>query len=110
VWTAAAVPGRVRASASFHGWGLVKPENPNSPHKLFEKTRAGYIFAIGKNDDEKAPEEKNVLREAAAAAKRPAEVEVYPATHGWMLPDSAVYDAAQAERGWARMTALFAAL
>jgi carboxymethylenebutenolidase len=51
-----------------------------------------------------------VLREAAAAAKRPAEVEVYPATHGWMLPDSAVYDAAQAERGWARMTALFAAL
>jgi carboxymethylenebutenolidase len=56
VWTAAAVPGRVRAAASFHGWGLVKPENPNSPHKLFEKTRASYIFAIGKNDDEKTPE------------------------------------------------------
>lgn len=110
VWTAAAVPDRVRAAASFHGWGLVKPDDPQSPHKLFGKTRARYLFAIGRNDDEKAPDEKNMLREAAAAAGRPAEVEVYPAAHGWMHPDSPVYDPVQAERGWARMSALFATL
>jgi carboxymethylenebutenolidase len=109
VWTAAAVPERVRAGASFHGWRLVTDE-PQSPHRMLGRTRARYIFAIGKNDDAEAPEEKNVLREAAAAAGRPAEVEVYPAVHGWMLPDARAYDAAQAERGWARMSALFAAL
>jgi dienelactone hydrolase len=38
-------------------------------------------------------------------------VEVYPATHGWMLIDNTTaYDAVQAERGWARMSALFATL
>jgi dienelactone hydrolase len=37
-------------------------------------------------------------------------VEVYPATHGWMLMDSRAYDAAQAERGWERMSAVFASL
>jgi len=110
VWTAAAVPRRVRAAASFHGWGLVKPEDPQSPHKLLGQTRARYLFAIGRNDDEKAPEEKIILREAAAAAGRPAEVEVYLADHGWMHPDNAVYNAVQAERGWARMSALFATL
>lgn len=109
VWTAAAEPGRVRAAASFHGWRLVTDE-PQSPHKLLSVTRARYLFAIGRNDDAEAPEEKIVLREAAAAAGRPAEVEVYPATHGWTLPDSTAYDAPEAERAWARMSALFAAL
>jgi carboxymethylenebutenolidase len=110
VWTAAAVPQRVRQVASFHGWALVKPEDPQSPHKLFGKTRASYLFAIGSNDDEKDPVEKNVLRGALAAAGRPAEVEVYPVPHGWMTPDADVYDAVQAERGWAHMSAMFAKL
>ncbi|HVH01436.1 MAG TPA: dienelactone hydrolase family protein [Amaricoccus sp.] len=35
-----------------------------------------------------------------------AEVEVYPADHGWMPPDAARHDEAQAERGWARLLAL----
>ena len=107
VWTAAAVPARVGAAASLHGWNLVKPDDPQSPHRMLGRTRARYLFAIGRNDDEKAPEEKTVLREAAAAAGRPAEVEVYPAAHGWMLIDSTAYDAAAAERAWARMSALF---
>jgi carboxymethylenebutenolidase len=109
VWTAAAVPARVHAAASLHGWRLVT-DDAQSPHKLLAKTQARYLFAIGQNDDAEAPAEKNVLREAAAAAGRPAEVEVYPATHGWMLIDSTAYDAAQAERAWARMNALFATL
>jgi carboxymethylenebutenolidase len=109
VWTAVAVPGRVRAAASLHGWRLVT-DQPQSPHRLLGSTKARFLFAIGENDDKEAPEEKNELRRAAAAAGRPSEVEVYPAAHGWMLMDGKAYDAAAAERAWARMSALFATL
>ena len=47
------------------------------------------------------------LRAAFAAAKRPVELEVYPANHGWCPPDSTVYDRAQAEKAWGRMLAMF---
>jgi carboxymethylenebutenolidase len=110
VWTAAAVPGRVRAAASLHGGGLVKPNDPQSPHNLLKQTQARYLFAIAEDDDEKAPEVKTALREAAASAGRKAEVEVYPAAHGWTVVDSPAYDAAEAERAWARMSAMFEAL
>ena len=108
VFTAAAVPARVRAAASLHGGGLVKPDDPQSPHQLLARTRASYLFAIGQNDDAKEPNVKTVLRQAAEQAGRPAEVEVYPADHGWTVIDSPSYDKAAAERAWDRMSALFA--
>jgi carboxymethylenebutenolidase len=104
--TAAAVPERVGAAASFHGGGLVT-EAPDSPHRLVPQLRAHYLFAIAENDDAREPTAKNVLRDAFAAAGLPAEIEVYPAAHGWCPPDSPVYDEAQAERAWRRMLALF---
>ena len=110
VWTAAAVPGRVGAAASLHGGGLVKAGDPQSPHNLLAVSRARHLFAFGQDDDAKAPDVKTALREAAAAAGRPAEVEVYPANHGWTVLDSPSYDAADAERAWQRMSALFATL
>ena len=110
VWTAAAVPGRVRAAASLHGGGLVRPDDANSPHRLLDETQARYLFAIAQDDDAEAPGVKAALREAAAAAGRPAEVEVYPADHGWTVIDSPAYDAAAAERAWARMSVLFGTL
>jgi carboxymethylenebutenolidase len=110
VRTAAAVPGRVGAGASFHGAGLVDPEaGADSPDKLLAKTRAAYVFAIAQNDDARAPDDKTVLKAAAAAAGRPAEIEVYPAQHGWCTIDAPIYDEVQAERAWARMLALFQA-
>jgi carboxymethylenebutenolidase len=104
--TAAALPERVKAAASFHGGGLVT-QNPDSPHLLVPQMKAQYLFAIAENDDMREPETKNVLREAFASAKLPAEIEVYPAAHGWCPPDSAVHDETQAERAWSRMLALF---
>ena len=105
--TAAARADRVRAAASFHGAGLVGVE-PDSPNNLLARTRASYLIAIAANDDARAPTEKDVLRAAAAAAHRPAEIEVYAGTmHGWCPPDSKVYNQPQAERAWARMLALF---
>lgn len=109
VRTAAAVPERVRAAASFHGGALVT-DAPDSPHRLLASTKASYLFAIARNDDARAPGDKDALREAAKAAGRPAEIEVYNADHGWCTLDAPVYDKTEAERAWGRMLALFKTL
>jgi carboxymethylenebutenolidase len=105
--TAAALPDRIGAGASFHGGGLVT-DKPDSPHLLVPKMKAAFLFAIATNDDEKQPEAKNVLRETFAKANLPAEIEVYEgALHGWCPPDSQVYNEAQAEKAWSRLLAVF---
>jgi len=63
--------------------------------------------AIARNDDQKQPDAKDVLKKAFAAAKRPAVVEVYPADHGWCVPGSQAYDQASAERAWAELLRLY---
>ena len=104
-YAAHARPDRVQAAASFHGGGLVR-EDGDSPHKILEKGSA-YLIAIAKNDDEKVPEEKTVLREAATAGGIKAEIEVYGGDHGWCVLDNPTYDEAEAERAWARLLALY---
>jgi len=104
---AAAIPDRIGAGGSFHGGGLATDE-PDSPHLLADKMKAGFLIAIAENDDERNPEEKVRLREAFDAADVSAEIEVYDGTlHGWCPPDSAVYNEAKAEKAWSRMLALF---
>jgi carboxymethylenebutenolidase len=105
--TAATFPDRIGAGASFHGGNLVT-DKPDSPHLLVPKLKAHYLFAIAENDDKQQPEAKDKLREAFAAVKLPAEIEVYAgAMHGWCPPDMASYNEAQAEKAWGRMLALF---
>ena len=107
--TAAELPDRIGAGASFHGGGLVT-DKPESPHLLVPKIKAQYLFAIAENDDQRQPEAKTALRIAFAKANVPAEIEVYAGTlHGWCPPDSRVYNDAQAEKAWNRMLALFGA-
>lgn len=104
--TAAAVPARVGAVASFHGGGLVTP-NPNSPHLQAAATKAQFLVAIAENDDKRSPADKDVIRETFAKAGVQAEIEVYPAAHGWCPPDSTVYSEPQAEKAWGRLLALY---
>ena len=105
--TAATVPDRIGAGASFHGGGLAT-DKPNSPHLLIPTMSADYLIAVAQNDDERSPETKDVLRDAFAATNNKAEIEVYAgAQHGWCPPDSAVYNEAQANRAWERKLALF---
>jgi len=114
VKTAAAVPDRIGAGASFHGGGLVT-DKPDSPHLLAPKIRARMYFAVASNDDERQPDAKDKLREAFAVAKVPAEIEVFPnAKHGWCVPDmppgedgKPVYSEPDAERAWAKLVALY---
>jgi len=105
--TAAAVPERVGAVGSFHGGGLVT-NMPNSPHLQAAKSKAQFLIAIAQNDDERAPTDKDVLKDTFAKANLPAEIEVYAAAHGWCPPDSGVYNEALAEKAWGRLMALYA--
>jgi carboxymethylenebutenolidase len=104
--TAAAVAERVGAAATFHGGGLVSNKE-DSPHKLIPKMKAQFLIAIAENDDERDPESKTALKEAFAEAKLVAEIEVYPAGHGWCPPDTRVHNVEQADKAWNRMLALF---
>ena len=108
IYSAAAVPERVKAAASFHGGGLATDKG-DSPHLMLQRGHH-YLIAIAQNDDAKQPEAKNILRTAADKIGANAEIEVYPADHGWCVPDSPVYNAAQAERAWERLLALYAKL
>lgn len=105
--TAAAVPERVGAVASFHGGGLVR-DMANSPHLQASKTKAQFLVAIADNDDKRAPKDKETLKEIFAQVKLAAEIEVYTgAAHGWCPPDSGVYNEPQAEKAWSRLLALY---
>jgi carboxymethylenebutenolidase len=111
--TAAAVPNRVGAGASFHGGGLVTT-NANSPHLLAPKISARMYFGIATNDDMQQPDAKVKLKEAFDAAKNPADIEVYSmAQHGWCVPDmpaganGPIYKKDDAEKAWAKLTALY---
>jgi carboxymethylenebutenolidase len=70
-------------------------------------------FGVASNDDQRQPDAKDKLREAFERAGAPAEVEVYPASHGWCVPDmpieggAPIYDKAEAERAWSKLVALY---
>ncbi len=105
--TAATVPARIGAAATFHGGGLVT-DKPDSPHLLIPKMKAEVYCAVADNDDKRDPAAKDKLKEAFAAANLTAKVEVYTgANHGWTVKGSTPYDEAAAERAWTELTALY---
>jgi len=114
VRTAAALPDRIGAGASFHGGGLVT-DKPESPHLLAPKIKARMYFGVASNDDARQPDAKDKLKEAFAAAKVPAEIEVYPSLHGWCVPDmpmqngKPIYNKEDAERAWGKLMDLYKA-
>ena len=105
--TAAAVPARIGAAATFHGGNLVTAK-PDSPHLLIPKMQAHLYCAVADNDDKRDPTVKDTLKAAFEQAHVPARIEVYEgANHGWCVKGSAVYNEAAAERAWAELTALY---
>ena len=103
--TAAAVPDRIGAAASFHGGGLVADDD--SPHLLIKDTEAEFLIAIADNDDQRSPEVKEILKQTFEDTGKTAEVEVYKgAMHGWCALDSRAYNQEAADRAWARLLVL----
>jgi len=100
--TAATVPDRVGAVATFHGANLV----PNLPGAA--KSKAQFLIAIAESDDKQSPNDKTALKDTFAKAGLTAEIEVYTGSmHGWCPPDSGVYNEPLAEKAWTRLVALY---
>jgi carboxymethylenebutenolidase len=106
--TAAELPNRIGAGASFHG-GFLVTDKPDSPHLLAPKIKAQLYIAIAANDDTREPEVKDKLREAFTAAGVRAEIEVYPkALHGWCVPDNKTTEnKIDANRAFNKLVALY---
>ena len=87
--------------ASFHGGGLVT-DAAEQPAPAGAKTKAQFLIAIAENDDKRAPNEKNVLKETFAKAN------CRPKSRSTPAPRTAgarriqrVYNEPQAEKAWA---------
>ena len=93
------LPERVAAAASFHGGGLVT-DSEDSPHLRADQIQAAIYVGGAENDHSFTPEQAEQLEKALTAAGVEHKIEMYPAGHGFAVPDNPPYDAAAAERHW----------
>src|SRR3984885_10989015 len=101
-------PGRIAATASYHG-GRLATDAPDSPHLLAPKIKSR-VYIAGASDDQTFPDEmKERVERALTAAGVDHVIETYPAKHGWVFRDTPVFDAAAAERHWRTLLALLRA-
>ena len=108
VWTAAAVPARVRAAASFHGGGLVRADDRLSPHVKMTSADAGFLIAVARDDHAKAPADTEAVRGVAVALSRASTVKVYDGDHGWTVSDSPAYAPEAEAASWDDLMRLYA--
>ena len=106
VMVAGRVPDRVGAAGSFHASGLVTDE-PASPHLLADRMKATVYVAGAEHDHGFTPEHAETLDKALTAADVPHTIEIYPAGHGFAVPDNPPYDEEAAERHWIALQELF---
>jgi carboxymethylenebutenolidase len=109
--TAATLPERIGAIASFHGGGLVT-DKPTSPHLALSripKNGPSLYFAHAVNDHSMPQEAIERLNTALKSWGGKYESELYQgALHGWTVSDSAAYNPPQAEKAFSKLTALLA--
>jgi carboxymethylenebutenolidase len=98
---------RVAAAASFHGGNIAAAGDPNSPHLQASKMKATVYVAGATDDASFPPEQRDLLDEALTEAHVPHTIEIYPAAHGFAVPDNPTYDAGAAERHWDAMANLY---
>jgi carboxymethylenebutenolidase len=100
-------PDRLVATASIHPGGIVTPDPAASPHLAAEKARARMYFGIAKDDMFFTREQADTFEAHLAKLGKRFQLEHYAARHGWAVPDTPVYDAAEAERHWTAILTLF---
>ncbi|HEY1957258.1 MAG TPA: dienelactone hydrolase family protein [Polyangiaceae bacterium] len=99
-------PDRIAAAASYHG-GRLATDAPDSPSSLAPKMKARVYVAGAIEDQSFTDEMKARLEDALTKANVDHKIETYPAKHGWVFRDTPVYDAAQSERHYETLFALF---
>jgi len=92
-------------------WVTDKPDSPQPA--CARRSKRGCTSESHRTTTSASRMPKTSFREAFAAAKVPAEIEVYPAKHGWCVPDmpvdggAPIYSMPEAEKGgvsWSRCT------
>jgi carboxymethylenebutenolidase len=103
---AAAEPERIAAAASFHGGGLCT-DAPTSPHLVLPRVRARLYFGHAVQDRSMPQASIDKLGTQLAAWGGKSESEIYEgAFHGWTMSDAPVWNEAQAERAFGKLSAL----
>jgi carboxymethylenebutenolidase len=104
----AAVRPSVTAMASFHGGGLYKAGDPDSPHLVLPQVAARLYFGHAVEDRSMDAEAIKHLERALAEWGGRYESETYEgAHHSWTVPDSPVFNPVQADRAFGKLTELF---
>jgi carboxymethylenebutenolidase len=100
-------PERFAAVASFHG-GNLATDSEESPHLHAPSLEAELYIGAADADQSYPPAMAHKMQAALDDAGVKYSAETYDgASHGWMVPDFPVYDAAAAARGWSKMIGLF---
>lgn len=102
-------PRFVVAAATFHGGNLAVADDPSSPHLVADRIRAAVYIAAATDDVVFGVDQHERLRRAFDTAGVQADIETYPAAHGFAVPDNPTHDAAADERHREAMTAFLAA-
>ena len=100
-------PDRVAAAASFHGGRLADEADPDSPALVADRVQATVYVAAAENDATCPPEQLDRLEKAYTEAGVAHTIEIYPAAHGFAVPDNPPYDESATERHWAALTSLY---
>jgi carboxymethylenebutenolidase len=105
--TAGEHPDKVGAAASFHGGRIAVPDDPESPHLAAPRIRAKVYVAGADKDDSYTPEEAELLESALTEAGVEHTCEIYPALHGFAVPDNPTHDATAERRHWDALADLY---
>ncbi len=97
----------IAAAASFHGGGIAKAGDPNSPHHRAGSIRATVYVAGAIEDQSFTDEDKELLEKSLTEGGVSHTIETYPAHHGFAVPDNETFDETAAERHWRATENLF---
>jgi carboxymethylenebutenolidase len=105
--TAAHHPTRIGAAATFHGGNLAAADNPDSPHLVANRITATVHIAAAEDDSSFPADQYERLDKALTEGGVNHTMAVYPAKHGFAVPDNDTHDEAAANRHWEALADLY---
>ena len=98
---------KITAAASFHGGRLAVDGDPSSPHLLAGRISATVYVAGAQEDRTFTAAQAGLLESALTDAGVDHTLVIYPAHHGFAVPDNPTYDADASARHWAALRELY---
>lgn len=97
----------IAAAASFHGGRLAVADDPSSPHQFAGSITATVYVAGAQDDATFTTEQAELLERALTDAAVSHTIEIYPARHGFAVPDNLTYDSQASARHWQALRQLY---